>query len=111
MLNRDIVLRKLSEMVSSDTELSNYRFGIAGSVSRGDNTENSDIDIVVDSDGMPLNLIERVRGFFTQDVDVLFLKLLKQEDDELDAFLKEQDLPINEDSVYKTVLREVVWIE
>lgn len=64
LINKDIVLKKLKEKVSSDSELSIYRFGIAGSVARGDNTKNSDIDIIVDSDGMPIDLIERVKGFF-----------------------------------------------
>ena len=111
MLNKDIVLMELKKKVSNDRELSSYRFGIAGSVARGESTKNSDIDVVVDSDGMPINLIERVKGFFTQDVDVLFLQLLKDEDNELDSFLKEQGLPVNESSVYKTVKREVIWIE
>jgi len=46
---------------------------------------------------------------FNRKVDILFLPLLKNEDDELDQIAIKFNLPINMDSVYKTVNREVIW--
>ncbi len=33
-----------------------------------------------------------------------------EEDEELDRFATEMELPVNEHSVYKTVMREVIWV-
>ena len=110
-MNKEDILRQLMGL-KEDKQLGKYRLGLAGSYARGTNEATSDIDIVVDSDGMPVNCMERVKGYFKGlDVDVLCLGLLKKEDLELDDFLREMGLPINNDSVYKNVLREVVWCE
>lgn len=91
---------------------SSIRIGLAGSYARGENQYDSDIDVVVDADSMSIEHMEEIKGSFgNEEVDVLLLGLLKQEDEELDSLLFELNLPINEDSVYKNVAREVVWCE
>ena len=93
-------------------ELETIRMGIAGSVARGTATSNSDIDIVVDTDCLSLPTTNRIKSAFNgRDVDVLCLGLLKEDDVQLDALLKGMGLPINDDSVYKTISREVIWVD
>ena len=90
----------------------NLKMGLAGSYARGDNKASSDIDIIVDTDLMPITDMDYIKSsFYGIDVDVLLLGLLKQEDEEMDNFFKEMDLPTNDESVYKNVLKEVVWCE
>ena len=61
---------------------------------------------------MPITDMEYIKSKFDgTDVDVLLLGLLKQEDEEMDSFFKEMGLPINNESVYKNVSKEVVWCE
>ncbi len=43
------------------------------------------------------------------DIDILCTGLLAEEDKRLDELMTELDIPINEDSVYKSVTREVIW--
>lgn len=94
-------------------EMPAYRFGIAGSIARGTQSKNSDIDIIVDTDSMPLVDIEFIKNYFNSNraVDVLLLGLLQKEDEELDSFAISMGLPINDESVYKTVIEEVIWVD
>lgn len=90
----------------------NLNIGLAGSYARGDNKDSSDIDIVVDTDLMSIADMDYIKSIFNgRNVDILLLGLLKQEDEEMDDFFREMDLPINDESVYKNVLKEVVWCE
>ena len=90
----------------------NLKIGLAGSYAGGDNKASSDIDIVVDTDLLTISDMDYIKSrFYGADVDVLLLGLLKQEDEEMDDFFKEMNLPINDESVYKNVLKEVVWCE
>lgn len=88
----------------------NIRIGIAGSYVNNNENEESDLDIVIDGDSTRLDIMEHIKGLFNVPVDVLWVNLMKQEDEELDAFALEMELPINKNSVYKTVMREVIWI-
>lgn len=88
----------------------NLKIGVAGSYINGTQTEDSDIDVVLDGDSTNIEIMEEIKQLFNVTVDVLWLDLLKEEDEEMDSFCKEMDIPINEDSVYKTVLKEVEWI-
>jgi len=99
-------------MESLAKELPEYKFGIAGSIARGTQSKNSDIDIIVDTDSMPLVDMEFIKNYFNSNraVDVLLLGLLQKEDEELDSFALSMGLPINDESVYKTIVREVIWI-
>jgi predicted nucleotidyltransferase len=93
--------------------ISDLKFGLAGSVANNKIRKNSDIDIVVDSNGFSIENMEYIKQYlkekFNRKVDILFLPLLKNEDDELDQIAIKFNLPINMDSVYKTVNREVIW--
>ena len=86
------------------------RVGIAGSYVNGTQHANSDIDVVVDGDSMRVDIMEYIKSQFPAEVDVLWVELMKQEDEELDRFALENDLPINEYSAYKTVMQEVMWV-
>lgn len=86
------------------------RVGIAGSYVNGTQHADSDIDVVVDGDSMRVDIMEYIKSQFPTEVDVLWVELMKQEDEEMDRFALENDLPINEYSVYKTVMQEVVWV-
>jgi predicted nucleotidyltransferase len=100
--------------IMQDPDFAGCRFGLAGSYARGEETPDSDIDIVVDTDkefGLSIEEMERIKASFDCDTDVLQLRLLKEEDEELDAFLLEEGLPINKSSAYKSILREVIWFE
>ena len=59
---------------------------------------------------MRVDIMEYIKSQFPTEVDVLWVELMKQEDEEMDKFALENDLPINEYSVYKTVMQEVVWV-
>ncbi|MDO5417797.1 MAG: nucleotidyltransferase domain-containing protein [Lachnospiraceae bacterium] len=98
------------ERLKKDEQLECYRLGLAGSYARGTNDVASDIDIVVDSDGMPVADMECIKKHFRGvEVDILCLGLLRKEDEKLDDFLKEMGLPSNRNSLYKNVLCEVIW--
>lgn len=110
-MTRHEIMNTLSK-IKRKHYFSSMRIGLAGSYARGDNQYDSDIDVVIDTDSMSIEHMEEIKkSFENMDVDVLLLGLLKQEDEELDSFLSELDLPINEESVYKNVTREVVWCE
>lgn len=92
------------------TKYSGIRLGIAGSYANGTQHADSDIDVVIDGDSMRVDIMEYIKSQFKTEVDVLWVGLMKQEDEELDRFALENDLPINEYSVYKTVMQEVMWV-
>jgi predicted nucleotidyltransferase len=88
----------------------NIRLGIAGSYANGNQNDCSDIDIVIDGDSMRVDIMEYIRNLFNVSVDILWVDLMKNEDEELDKFAMENGLPINQYSVYKTVMSEVIWV-
>ena len=88
----------------------NIRLGIAGSYANNTQKPSSDIDIVIEGDSMRVDIMEYIKSLFDITVDVLWVDLMKKEDDELDQFAAENGLPINKYSVYKTVMQEVRWI-
>lgn len=99
-------LKRISKEIGFD-----FRLGIAGSYAKNKAKENSDLDIVIDGDSMKQEVAEYIKQQFPIKVDILWLDLLKAEEDDLNAFCLANNYPINNDSVYKTVLREVIWIE
>lgn len=88
----------------------NIKLGIAGSYVNGTQEAASDIDVVIEGDSMRVDIMEYIKSLFDITVDVLWLDLMKQEDDELDRFAVENGLPVNKYSAYKTVMQEVRWI-
>jgi len=98
------ILKKVYE------KYADIRVGIAGSYVNGTQHADSDIDVIVDGDSMRVDIMEYIKDQFPTEVDVLWVELMKQEDEEMDRFALENDLPINEYSVYKTVMQEVMWV-
>ena len=88
----------------------NIRLGIAGSYVNDTQQSSGDIDVVIDGDSMRVDIMDYIKSLFDITVDVLWVDLMKKEDDELDRFALENGLPINKYSAYKTVMREVRWI-
>ncbi|MDB8712069.1 nucleotidyltransferase family protein [Mediterraneibacter gnavus] len=111
VLEKEVVLEKISLLKSI---LGVDKIGLAGSYSKGNAKKYSDIDIVFDCD-LPLESIELVRLFVKNELgkksDVLCLPAMKLEDDELDNFSESLGLGVVECSVYKNVMREVIWCE
>ena len=88
----------------------NIKLGIAGSYANDTQNSSSDIDVVIEGDSMRVDIMEYIKSLFDITVDVLWVDLMKKEDDELDKFAVENGLPINKYSAYKTVMQEVRWI-
>lgn len=89
------------------------KLGVVGSVTSGEETVSSDIDIFVDGDMLDLKEIELIKQTiflnFNRECDVIQSKLVKEEDERLDALSISLCLGKNEDSSYKNMLREVAW--
>ena len=88
----------------------NIRLGIAGSYINGTQQSSSDIDVVIEGDSMRVDIMEYIKNLFDITVDVLWVDLMKKEDDELDKLALENGLPVNKYSAYKTIMQEVRWI-
>ena len=87
------------------------RVVLYGSYARGTNDKDSDIDIVVDTKGLDIPTIEKLKNaFIPMKADVLITDLLKQEDTALDDLLISIGVGKNLDSVYKSIMREVIWV-
>ena len=72
--------------------------------------EDRDIDIVIDGDSTRTDIMYYIKSLFDMAVDILWVDLMRKEDEELDRFALDNDLPINQFSVYKTVMQEVRWV-
>lgn len=86
------------------------RLGLAGSYGNDTAKTDSDIDVVIDGDSKRIEIADYIKGLFSIPVDVLWLDLLKKDDEELDSFAVSLGLPKNEHSVYKTIINEVKWL-
>ena len=108
-MNLDEIILTLKKVYDKYTGI---RLGIAGSYANGTQRSDSDIDVVIDGDSMRMDVAEYIKSQFSNEVevDILWIELLKKEDEEMDRFALENDLSINECSVYKTVMQEVFWI-
>lgn len=104
----NLILDEVKKL-SKTSMLLGYKVGLAGSYARGEETDISDIDVVIDTDMLTLDQINFIHDYFKKDVDVIQLKLLKEEDKRLDDFAVSQGFPINDDSTYKSICREVIW--
>ena len=106
-----ITLEKIKEQLEPlYIKYDNIKIGIAGSYANGTQHENSDIDIVLEGDSTRQDIAEYIKSLFDIEVDVLWLDLMLEEDKEMDKFLLSIGLDKNEESIYKTVMREVIWI-
>ncbi len=57
----------------------------AGSGANNSATANSDIDVVIDGDSMRMDVAEYIKNLFNIPVDILWLELLKEDDEELES--------------------------
>ena len=105
---------KLNDIISilqtAYEKYDNIKLGVAGSYVNGTQREDSDIDIVIDGDSTRTDIMYYIKSLFDMAVDILWVDLMRKEDEELDRFALDNDLPINQFSVYKTVMQEVRWV-
>ena len=106
-MNLNDVIKTLKRVYS---KYDNIKLGLAGSYANGTQQLSSDIDVVIEGDSMRVDIMEYIKSLFDITVDVLWLDLMKKEDAEYDRLAIENGLPINNYSVYKTVMQEVRWI-
>lgn len=108
------ILLGMSE-IAKEIQFRDVKLGLAGSIVRGNYNDKSDIDIVVDNRTLNLNEMQYMKGYFNKrfgrDVDIISIPLLREEDLELDAMCRENNMTVDEYSVYKNIEREVVWVE
>ncbi len=111
MILKDIL--QVLQILSKDSRIPHCRIGVVGSLTKGTATDTSDIDIVLDTDTISIDTMEFIKkaigSVFHREVDVLCMGLLRTEDEELDKFATDIGLPVNPNSVYKNVCREVIW--
>lgn len=108
MLKLENILETLKRI---EKEYNNeFKLGVAGSYSRGEATEESDLDIVIDGDSTRIDFSEYIKSQFDIEVDTLWLDLLKNEDENLDKFLIEEGLSVNDYSIYKNIMKGVKWV-
>lgn len=109
------MLSKINDKDIDGNDVSKLKFGITCSVARNKVKKSSDIDLVVDSNGFSIETIEYIKTYikdkFNRSADILFLPLLKNEDKELDKTVESLGLPVNKDSIYKTIEREAIWYD
>ena len=107
----DDILQALRN-ISKDARIPRCRIGVAGSSAKGTMTDYSDIDIVLDIDSVSIDVMDFIKqmieSVFHREADILCMGLLRAEDEELDRFAMEIGLPVNPDSVYKNVCKEVI---
>ena len=103
------------EMILNSLSVLNlkYKFGVAGSYARGTAKKKSDIDIVVDTDILDLVDIELIKKTllknFGKKSDVICLKLLEKEDKELDELAISVGLTPNDESAFKSIIKQIIW--
>lgn len=93
-----------------------YRFGYAGSYARGQADENSDLDIVVIgghsmSGDEYLKLYHLLRKLLPVKFDIVDLAALKEDDEKMDEMLLHMGLSVNDSSAYKTIRKEMIWMD
>lgn len=108
--NKVTILEKLSE-IKKNINKGNIKLGLAGSYVRGEETEDSDIDIVVDYDMLSIEDIDYISSCFDIDVDVVQLPILKKEDEEYHEYIKANNMMEDDYTYYTSIVSEVVWCE
>lgn len=93
----------------------NVRLGYAGSYARGKARVNSDLDVVVEgkkalSCDEYLAIYNKLKQLLHIKFDIVDLVALKDDDVEMDNMLLDMGLEVNENSAYKTMKKEAIWM-
>ena len=107
MMKLEDILGKLKTVYD---KFDNIKVGVAGSYARGTQKRLSDIDVVLDGDSTRIEIAEYIEGMFNIPVDIIWKDLLREDDEELDALALRLGLEINDESAYKTIMRDVIWV-
>lgn len=94
----------------------NYRYGFAGSYAKGNAKENSDLDIIVEgkerlSSDDYFQIYHTLEMISPVQFDIVDMVALKADDIEMDHKLLEMGLLANDESAYKNIQKETVWLE
>lgn len=94
----------------------NYRYGFAGSYAKGNAKENSDLDIIVEgkerlSSDDYFQIYHTLEMISPVQFDIVDMVALKADDIEMDNKLLEMGLLANDESAYKNIQKETVWLE
>lgn len=103
--------------LSLSEELLGVRIGIVGSYSRDEQTDESDFDIVYSLQDKEKNMLNEIDFFiegklssFDNEFDVLWVELLKEDDDKMDEYLVSIGAGTNEYSPFKEMMKDVIWV-
>lgn len=93
-----------------------YKYGYAGSYARGNPKEDSDLDIIVEGKtGLSSNdyfqIYNMLKVISPIKFDIVDMKALKIDDIDMDNKLLQMGLLANDESAYKNIQRETIWIE
>ncbi len=93
-----------------------YKFGIAGSFARNEQTATSDVDIIIS--GAKMILVDDYNKIYRYllenlglEFDLINLEALEEEDKDFDDMLIDMGLDINDESAYKNIKKDVIWVE
>ena len=94
----------------------NYRYGFAGSYAKGNAKENSDLDIIVEgkerlSSDDYFQIYHTLEMISPVQFDIVDMVALKADDIEMDNKLLEMGVLANDESAYKNIQKETVWLE
>lgn len=94
------------------------KFGLAGSYANGTYTKDSDVDIVLDASDDIMGSVEvntelynKLTDKIGKNIDLVWLRLLKDDSDDSDKLATELGISINEYTPYRNIMREAIWIE
>jgi predicted nucleotidyltransferase len=115
-LDKEYILEQLKTV---EKEFPMIKVGLAGSYARGQETANSDIDIVLASKSdekfnsdFDINITIYsflLKLFNDNEIDMLWLSDLYEDTVKSDELSKELDIPINQYTPFRTISREVIW--
>lgn len=108
------ILKDLSIILNDLAIQGNFIIGVFGSVARGTNTKRSDIDLMYkdELDFVTAGAIAaKLKDIYNVHVDVCSYTGAKEEDVKIDEIAIEITGEPNEDSVYKLMNREGIWLD
>lgn len=108
----------LSVLKELSNEYPNIRFGLAGSYVNESYTSKSDVDIVLDAPesvmgslDVNVNLYNTLSSKLGKEIDLVWLKLLKESSDESDNLARSMGIGINMYTPYRTIMNNVIWVD
>lgn len=113
---------ELNYIIDTLKELkSRYRYisiGLAGSYLKGSNTSESDVDVILDANDSVVEDLEVNTDIYNflynklgKEIDMVWVSLLKKSSDMSDELAKELGVDIDGNTPYRSIMRDVMWID